>query len=201
MTDNEIINALEHLVKNANCHIPITGKMLLEDVLEVLNRQNAQIEGLQDEVVTKTDMLNKQKAEIERYLHSIKLLEKDVQTAKAENEKNERIIELDNKLIKTQSAEIERLQKAGEEAVSCFTRMESLYKIKCKELEVAKSEAIKEFEDELIKVLKDALYGLDIKQKTISREEMRKRFESLMHKDIPEVIEYVKNKMVGDDNA
>ena len=42
-------------------------------------------------------------------------------------------------------AEIERLQKAGEEAVSCFTRMESLYKIKCKELEVAKSEAYREF--------------------------------------------------------
>lgn len=48
-------------------------------------------------------------------------------------------------MIDHQKAEIERLQKAGEEAVSCFTRMESLYKIKCKELEVAKTEAIKEF--------------------------------------------------------
>ena len=48
-------------------------------------------------------------------------------------------------LINCQKLEIERLQESGKEAVSCFTRMESLYKIKCKELEVAKSEAIKEF--------------------------------------------------------
>ena len=44
-----------------------------------------------------------------------------------------------------QKQEIERLKKSVKEAVSCFTRMESLYKIKCKELEVAKSETIKEF--------------------------------------------------------
>ena len=52
-------------------------------------------------------------------------------------------------LINRQKAEIERLKKAGEEAVSCFNRMESLYKIKGKELEVAKTEAIKEFWDRL----------------------------------------------------
>ena len=52
-------------------------------------------------------------------------------------------------LINRQQAEIERLQKAGEEAVSCFTRMESLYKIKCKELEIAKAEAVKEFAERL----------------------------------------------------
>ena len=52
-------------------------------------------------------------------------------------------------LIKRQKAEIERLQKSLEEAVSCFNRMESLYKIKCKELEIAKSEAIKEFAERL----------------------------------------------------
>lgn len=48
-------------------------------------------------------------------------------------------------LINRQKAEIERLHKSLEEAISCFNRMESLYKIKCKELEIAKSEAIKEF--------------------------------------------------------
>ena len=53
------------------------------------------------------------------------------------------IISLAFGLINRQKAEMERLQKAGEEAVSCFTRMESLYKIKCKELEVAKTEAVK----------------------------------------------------------
>ena len=52
-------------------------------------------------------------------------------------------------LITRQKSEIERLQESGKEAVSCFTRMESLYKIKCKELEVAKSEAIKEFAERL----------------------------------------------------
>lgn len=46
-------------------------------------------------------------------------------------------------LINRKNAEIERLQKSLEEAISCFNRMESLCKIKCKELEVAKSEAIK----------------------------------------------------------
>lgn len=44
-----------------------------------------------------------------------------------------------------QRAEIERLQKEGREAVDCFNRMETFYKIKCKELEVAKPTAIEEF--------------------------------------------------------
>lgn len=52
-------------------------------------------------------------------------------------------------LINCQKLEIERLRESGKEAISCFTRMESLYKIKCKELEVAKSEAIKEFAERL----------------------------------------------------
>jgi len=52
-------------------------------------------------------------------------------------------------LIKRQKTEIEKLQETGKEAVNCFTRMESLYKIKCKELEVAKSEAIKEFAEKV----------------------------------------------------
>ena len=54
-----------------------------------------------------------------------------------------------NALVNRQKAEIERLQKAGEEAVSCFNRMETLYKIKCKELEIAKSEARKEIVDKI----------------------------------------------------
>ena len=83
MNGNEIIKAFEHLVKNANNHIPITGKLLLEDVLTVLNRQKEQIKKLEniERVATKT--IEKQQEEIERYLHSIKLLEKDVQTAKS----------------------------------------------------------------------------------------------------------------------
>ena len=59
-------------------------------------------------------------------------------------------------LINRKNAKIERLQKEGKEAVSCFTRMESLYKIKCKELEIAKAEAVKE----LIESLEDERYIL-----------------------------------------
>ena len=65
------------------------------------------------------------------------------------NENDGTLTKLTLDLINRQKAEIERLQESGKEAVSCFTRMESLYKIKCKELEVAKSEAIKEFAERL----------------------------------------------------
>ncbi|MBQ6906212.1 MAG: hypothetical protein IJN75_04250 [Clostridia bacterium] len=46
-------------------------------------------------------------------------------------------------------AENDRLEKAGNEAVSCFNRMESLYNIKNMELKVAKAEAIEEFAERL----------------------------------------------------
>ena len=54
-------------------------------------------------------------------------------------------------IINRQKVEIERSQKTGEEAVNFFTRMETLYKIKCKDLEVAKLEAYREFA-ELVKL-------------------------------------------------
>lgn len=52
-------------------------------------------------------------------------------------------------LINRQRAEIERLQTAANNAVRCFTRLETIYKIKCKQLETAKAEAIKEFAERL----------------------------------------------------
>lgn len=48
LTDEQIIKAFEHLTKNAGNHISVTGKMLLEDVLGVLNRQKAEIERLNE---------------------------------------------------------------------------------------------------------------------------------------------------------
>ena len=48
-------------------------------------------------------------------------------------------------LIKRQQAEIESAKKVAEEAIRNFNRMESLYRIKCVELKVARAEAIKEF--------------------------------------------------------
>lgn len=104
------------------------------------------------------------------------------------DKKNERIIELADKTIKAQSAEIERLQKAGEEAVSCFTRMESLYKIKCKELEVAKSEAIKEFAERY--------ENLIIKQFNVVTMEKQEVFDFCLDE-----LRNLKKEMVGDDNA
>ena len=83
------------------------------------------------------------------------------------------------------SAEIERLKIRNDE-------LNALHK-------TASIEAIREFAEKLIEALKDALYFPDIKEKTITREEMRKRFEALLHTDIPEVIEYVKEKMVGEE--
>lgn len=68
---------------------------------------------------------------------------------KAEIEKLEKNDRYSTEIIWKQSTEIEKLQKSSEEAVNCFTRMESLYKIKCKELEVAKAEARKELVDRL----------------------------------------------------
>ena len=102
-------------------------------------------------------------------------------------------------LINRQKAEIERLnEKITAKDENNYYFMGQL-RLAREKLLTAKSEAIKEFSNELIKTLKYALYGLDIKEKTISKEEVQKRFELLMHKDIPEVIEYVKNKMVGDE--
>ncbi len=54
------------------------------------------------------------------------------------NRQKAEIVELQHK-IESCNSEIKRLEEAGEEAVSCFTRMETLYKIKCKELEVVKN--------------------------------------------------------------
>lgn len=68
---------------------------------------------------------------------------------KVEIEKLEKSDHYSTEIIWKQITEIERLQKTSEEAVNCFTRMESLYKIKCKELEVAKSEARREFWNKL----------------------------------------------------
>lgn len=48
-------------------------------------------------------------------------------------------------LLREKDAEIERLRAACEEAVQCFIRLDTLYKIQCKRLETARSETITEF--------------------------------------------------------
>ena len=104
------------------------------------------------------DLINRQKAEIECLQNKLSALQfKNSDLLRDHKELN---IQLESMRSAANSykmhyeealAEIERLQKAGKEAVSCFTRMETLYKIKCKELEIAKSEAIKEFAEKFKK--------------------------------------------------
>ena len=94
---------------------------------------------------------------VDKWLDGDELKQDEVNRAITMREKTLQITE-------KQSAEIESLQKAGKEAVSCFTRMETLYKIKCKELEIAKSEAIKEFESKVLD-----LFPIDKDFTTISR--------------------------------
>ena len=121
MTDNEIIKALECCCGTAHdsCRDCPYDDTGCEDKLE------------KDAL----DLINRQKAEIAELQHKIKCY-------------NSTIFELEEH-IEEQKEEIEELQKAGDEAVSCFTRMESLYKIKCKELEVAKNRSNKRVRGEV----------------------------------------------------
>ena len=72
MTDEQIIKALE-CFKSEDClgekcpyyeQSGLCGKPMCSDVYDFIYRQKAQINGLQDEVIIKTDMLNEQMAEI-----------------------------------------------------------------------------------------------------------------------------------------
>jgi hypothetical protein len=62
-------------------------------------------------------------------------------------------------IINRQKAEIERLRTATEEAIACYNRMESLYRIKCVELKVAKAEAIKEFAERVRELTKKTAFA------------------------------------------
>lgn len=92
------------------------------------------------------------------FVETEKLLE-EIKNLKADKEALINGQETLQKYIAKQKAEIERLQKAGEEAVNCFIRMESLYKIKCKELEVVKSTAQKEFAERLKDIISPGYDG------------------------------------------
>ena len=55
-------------------------------------------------------------------------------------------------LLREKDAEIERLKAAAEEAVRSFTRLETLYNLKCKQLETTRAEAITAFVDGCVKM-------------------------------------------------
>lgn len=137
MTDNEIIKALECCQSEngndcENCPYSVvvyrqgeggcTNK-LMQDALDLINRQKAELE----------------------------LKTMDINSLASERDALQEMVE-------EQKAEIERLSKTVvdlnanlSESIHCFTRMETLYKIKCNELKVAKSEARKEFWERLMK--------------------------------------------------
>jgi hypothetical protein len=124
MTDNDIIKALEiHADNEAGCSECPIYHSDTGDTCAYELAQNA------------LDLITRQKAD---YLRLEKAYIKNQEIFADQCLENERL-----------KAEIERLKKAGEEAASCFNRMQSLYNIKCVELKVAKNQAITEFEERL----------------------------------------------------
>lgn len=108
------------------------------------------------------------------------------------------------KLIKRKDRELEVLKKIQQKILSeqgSYTTNDKTVCGDCEQIWLdgilnAKREAIEEFSEALTETFKTALYGLDIKEKTMTKEEVRKRFETLMHEDVPSVIEYVKEKAI-----
>lgn len=145
MTDNDVIKALE-CCANDYCHTsecPVFNgttnedcrNELIKSALDLINRLQKDKEyykNNRNEYQDKVMFISKQCDE----------LQEENSRQKAEKEALINGQETLQKYIAEQKAEIERLQKAGEEAVSCFNRMESLYNIKCMELKVAKKQAI-----------------------------------------------------------
>lgn len=66
-------------------------------------------------------------------------------------DKNDRWIIPKDKLSQEALAYIDRLKEACNSAVRSFTRMETLYRLKCNELEMEKQQAVREFVEELRK--------------------------------------------------
>lgn len=142
LTDNEIVRAF------VCCHIE---KQNCIDCPAIANDTDCvNIEKLF------VDMFNRLQADKDALIAGQETLQK----ALAEKDAKIEALQMDNAQLQSDNinanmncehlqAEIERLQKAGEEAVSCFHRMESLYNIKRVELKVAKAEAYKEIIEKL----------------------------------------------------
>jgi predicted RNase H-like nuclease (RuvC/YqgF family) len=122
LTDEEIVKALECCVEVGRCgecpyHINkidcVPYQRIEKDSLDLIHR-------LQSENA-------KQKAEIERLTK-----EKSFATRK--------MMESKAKAVELQK-QVDELTEAGNEAVRSFTRMETLYKVKCKELEISEEKA------------------------------------------------------------
>jgi superfamily II helicase len=137
MTDNEIIKFLESILDRMRAYESnqaSIGKGLVKDIISMHDRQNAEIERLTVELVGMRGACESYKMHYDNAQAEIERLKKT-------------IVDLNANLS---------------ESVNCFTRMETLYKIKCKELEVAKSEAIKEFAERLTnRICKNVNRSLD----------------------------------------
>lgn len=136
MTDNEILDIWDSYKRILKIHKDNVGGSY--------ERELVISQGVADGT---HKLLTRQKAELE-------LKQMDVNSLTSERDALQEMVE-------EQKAEIERLSKIVvdlntnlSESFHCFTRMESLYKIKCKELEVAKSEAM---EDLAVKIKKELL--------------------------------------------
>lgn len=63
-------------------------------------------------------------------------------------------IKMLERALQEKTSEIEELRNARDEAISCFTRMENLYEIKCKELKTVQIELIEELIEKYSNYLK-----------------------------------------------
>ena len=83
MTDNEIIHDLEYKVK----HMATGDYMLLPDILDLINRQKAEIERLQEYYKMYYDRMREIKElqdEVEHSSYKISLFDETIKTAKSE---------------------------------------------------------------------------------------------------------------------
>ena len=105
-TDEEVVNALEE-----------RKQWLLEEQRRTGNSPEFQCLYITGTAVLEIlDLINRQKAEIERLTEEIKTT---------------------NGMTAEQVIESEKLKTSIAEAVNSFVRLETLYKVKCKELEIA----------------------------------------------------------------
>lgn len=90
MTDNEIVDIFRKVYEQYKEKGDFRTSAY-EEILDLINRKNAQIEGLQDEVITKTEMCNKLMVEKEHWEQEAKWYETNFNKAYAELQEKEEV--------------------------------------------------------------------------------------------------------------
>lgn len=187
MTDNEIINigdVCAYSFDNANKGLSVVEIVnILSDEVVVVKFHQVICDDSGNGYFTYLSDTGKTMNVSKKYLTKIDLINR----LKSANEKNERIIELSDKTIKTQSAEIERY----------------LHSIKLleKDVQTAKSEAIKEFAELYESVIEQLLTSATIEQSYIIYKCLDK-FKALSYRECTKSCNEISKEseeMVGDE--